>query len=601
MMKALGYGVILGLVSAFNGHLGADENTAEKPEYAWEYDAKRGDIYGGSKYVYGSIDLPDNFLRNLYGPSDTEEKDDPFSSTGKNSSHSYSLDKAAPLAKPSDTPRCLPPNRSYRDPSVLLAAQGVNIEKPGWVFYSQSATGTDQLHFCANWTHADVISCICCALHASEPRNALLCMTLVSIPNPGLKNIAWTAEKILQASPVIHARLGNISRSGEQCISTFISPDGKISNTAKYTITLGDDDQTFNCRLNFSSPLPPNNNLNIHQNTEFAGRFGTPFTIDCGSAGKDSRNYFLLVDVQRQPAQAHSHYHDLYRIIQKLDKIDGIHTIAKEAKQPHKKNALHSIKFITQSYQSPSSLLETLHQLPPIHATLKPPLRVPANQHPKLFATTDKVFDLTPQLKRLNVKLNKEEWVYHNSTHDYVIIHATAYAHTSILSMLKQLTTSPKLARINAQLISVDVKGMEKPRWSYEKIKKRQPIHISTHSTTSRSGVATQSGSLKKQKIIDLKTNESAPIKRIIFETESTINLDKSIIDCRLNLDIPSSQKLPYSIHLSTAATVKDGKSTFIELGHPSNEGRTHLLILNADIITPDGSFYRDRFTPIKN
>ena len=48
---------------------------------------------------------------------------------------------------------------------------------------------------------------------------------------------------------------------------------------------------------------------------------------------------------------------------------------------------------------------------------------------------------------------------------------------------------------------------------------------------------------------------------------------------------------------IDSCKSLIDGIPSVIEIGHPTRIDRTYLLILNADIVLPDGSYYVEIFT----
>lgn len=574
-----------------------------KPEYAWDSHHHEGSaINGGSKYVYGYITVPRKLLNQLTAGGN-ETDDDPF---GGDSEEQTKPDSKTMLRVPANNlPQCLPRGRIWLDISKLFLENGVNIKKPEWALYSELSGDEGQLYFCTTWGNADLISCIFTALRAGGPRSIHTCATLVSVENQGLNNTEWTMEALTKAKPTVHARFGTQSRSGERSTISICSDNPTTDGQLEMDSVIGENNRLLDCRMSFSYRLAGQHTAHINLDTAFTGIIGTPFIIEHGNAGDSDRHYLLVVETRlignvRQR-------HDVYHILDRMDKIEGRYAMRdgkKEAPQNHQPEG----KIETHLHRCPSNLLaqfESNYSELASEQQLSPPKRVkspptpPANQLPA-FPPNDLVYDITPHLKAMGYELGKQEWIYHNATHHHLIIHATKNTRLAALSNLEDQTRSSKMLRLTAKIIRVSRPELNSPLWTTKEIIQRKPEILATYAATSRSGETAHSGQEHTRSTKDPETGKVSIKTDYTFEVETTLGENNQMIDVRLQLQHQPNNKPPHHIKLLTALTLQDGKPTIIELGQPNSRKHTHLLLLNSDIITPDGSFYRDRFKPVE-
>ena len=159
----------------------------------------------------------------------------------------------------------------------------------------------------------------------------------------------------------------------------------------------------------------------------------------------------------------------------------------------------------------------------------------------------------------------------------------------------------PRMCRVNASLVEVKVQGVPAPDWTMDLVAQNQVKHLAKYSTTSRSGEKAIFGKeTERITFQDSKTGKDVISSKYEFETESTIGENNKKIDFLFALHSQPLGTDKISIAVESGLTIPDGKPVIIDLGHPNSSTLTHLLILDADIITTDGSFYRDRLKPVE-
>lgn len=235
-------------------HLGAEEKgpveTKEKPEYAW---SDYGEQLAGGPFVYGSIPVPRDLIRKCL-PDDNEE--DPFSASppAKPQDYRTKLKKFAPVIPRKNVPPCIPSMSHYRDVSLLMLEIGVAIKNKQWAIFCEDYRGDTFIYFCTTLMNADIIEQIC-VHRRGGPRSVMQLVTLVSIENQKLNNTAWTVEKLTKLSPKIHARYGNLCRSGEKS-SAILTYSEKSKFDCEIEPVVGENSRLLDCRLALSASLP---------------------------------------------------------------------------------------------------------------------------------------------------------------------------------------------------------------------------------------------------------------------------------------------------------------------------------------------------------
>ena len=148
------------------------------------------------------------------------DDDDPFGG-GEDEKIRHQPDKGRVVPK-SKLPRCLPARPMYRDVADILRKQGIRIGENQWALASEDFEGNLHLYYCLDLTNADIVeSILLMSGYDSGPVTLRHRITLVSVPSQGLANVAWTPERLKASSPMIHARYGSVTRSGERTIVTL--------------------------------------------------------------------------------------------------------------------------------------------------------------------------------------------------------------------------------------------------------------------------------------------------------------------------------------------------------------------------------------------
>lgn len=589
MMKALWYGMILSL---FGGVSSAVADEKPQLETAW---GKYSRPMATGPYVYGALpSIPDVFHNVIYKHQcEPDEGDtDPFAAAESNHSH-----KQKTVSK-KNLPRCLPPRADYYDLSEFLRNQGITLQKSEWVLYSTGLTGDNHIHFCTSATTAATLEQLILVLQDDYPRSIHQITTLVSIENQGINNTAWTIENLRKESPRIHARYGLHGRSGE-AIDIKLTPTNSASQTIyKLEPVISENSKLIDCRYTLAS----NNtapSTKIHQHTDFTAVTQQPFILDCGTHGKDQRNFLLVINsnisVYSPPARPTDAYVS-------FGKIEGIYAMPPS---PDAKPAPEA-KFLKYSYKTNPDFLEQLQKsliagdasAPFEDSPVKPLTKVTTLTNSKHHQTSDQVFDLSPLFA---IPASHKETVYFNKTRNQLIIHGPSPFHNTVLESLKYNIHTPRQVRVNARIVTLDRDGLDSVEWSLTEISKRNPKVLAHYSSTARSGEKASSGKAMHESVIkDPKSDKKKKHIQHEFTIEPVIGENNEWLDILYSIHSQPLGEARISIQYNSTATIQDGSPLIIELGHPSSSKRTHLLILHADITTPDGSFYRDRFKLVK-
>jgi|GEM_PF-6520390 len=566
-----------------------------KPETAWDEDTEI--ITGGSTYAYGWITVPQDFLHRLQAGSDENPDADPFGGGGTSQKKTFpNIQQRFPA---NQLPLCLPKGLIYYDASKILNQNGLNIKAPQWAFYTSKLNGHSKLYFCTTWMNSDIINALFMAIHCPGPRSIALRTNVVSIENQGLENIAWTSDKLDSLHPTTHTSYGLSGRSGEKASLMLKSESPAAYGISEYETTIGENNRFFDCRLHFHFKLTGKTGVKINHNTAITGEIGTPFIIDCGTHGIDQRNYLLVI---HSTFKSHdSHPFEYYEILKRLDKIEGIYALRKD--QPINKT---QAKLETLRYQVDATFLDQLRFASDNDGSAKVTIPALIKDIPIAFnhQKNDRIFDITALLKLIGtgiIEHNKQQRIFYNESQHQLIIHGSPDTQESVLGLYSAIRSNIRMVRTNARIVSVDIKDLETPTWSIEEIEKRQPKQLAKYSVTGRSGEKSTSGKIMKKRILkNKKTGKEETQHHYKFEIESTIGDRNAIIDTRIIINSPPLGAQKTTIELNTALTLFDGTPTILELGHPTSRTRTHLLILNADLIRPNGTFYRNLLKPIK-
>ncbi|BDS08317.1 hypothetical protein NT6N_33570 [Oceaniferula spumae] len=562
------------------------------------------------RYRFGSIKLPPDFFIQLDPARDNRQDDDPFGGGGADH-EPLRRSESGPIVPQAQLPRCLPTGPVYRDISKLLNKQGVSVGEKQWILVSGGLGGDYHLYYCLDRGNADIVESILMACHSCGPFNFRNRLTLVSVPNQGLGNDAWTRDRLLNLSPRIHARYGTVTRSGERSVVTI-----KDNNQSKYIDfalepVLAENGKLTDLRLEINLAWNSPNAPNISQRTSFTQEVGNPFILDCGTHGDDRRNYLLMIESGEFPNLFHhQEFHHSKRI--KLKKIDGIYAMNPEEKTEPKSTVKSTYKNFT--FRCASGFMDELQIIASSSGdeaddpftdknTYRPvpaALRVKNFKPSKHMQPGDSIFDITPHCQRLGLVVHKNEWVYYNKTASRLIIHGTVSMPSRAGALLEIINRSPRMVRINASIVEIDVNDLTLPDWTMEIIAQHQIKHLAKYSATCRSGEKGIFGmETKRTSSKDPKTGEVIDSSKYEFETEPTISEGGDKIDLRFSVHSQPLGDENLTIAVDSSMTIPDGKPAIIDLGHPNSATKIHLLILNADVIRPDGSFYRERYKPL--
>ncbi|BDS08318.1 hypothetical protein NT6N_33580 [Oceaniferula spumae] len=582
--------------------------TAEEkePDRAWQegYDP----IVEGP-YVYTSMRVPSDTHLKLSAIEDIPEQD-PFVPHDPKikAARDRLLNKTFPIIPRASLPKCLPLGNDYRSLSKLVIDNGVALKGNEWILLATDHEGFSRVHFCTTLGNADIIQQIFLGGCRHAPHSVNQLATLVSVENQVFQDTAWTLDKLNQLSPVIHARYGVQGRSGEKSNTRFAEAKQQIAYYETEP-TIGENYQLLDYRVAFSNKLmtPP---TQVSLATAITMNIGHPFVLDCGLHGTPHRNYFLILQSRMANQDSHNRLHPLVS----LKKIDGIYAMPTKITPPQKADT----PFVTHAYRANIRFLQDLRQKVEHHGKADgdapfgnndpkkrkiplPPVRLTNLKDTKHYSTKDVVYDITPHLKHLGIPLFRDEWVYYNLTKNQLIIHGVPKLHTGILRYARMLSPTPRMMKIQAHIVEVDREGLSMPNWSLKAVSAANPKTLAKYSIPVRSGEKGTCGTITSRTTVkDPETGQTKEIDDYEFETEPTLTEDSKSIEMRFSIFTPPLGDSKRAITVISALAIPDGKPAIIELGHPNSATRTHLLILTADVITPDGSFYRDRFQPVE-
>lgn len=236
-----------------------------------------------------------------------------------------------------------------------------------------------------------------------------------------------------------------------------------------------------------------------------------------------------------------------------------------------------------------------------LNDTPKPPIRIKLTRDNKYHHPGDDIYNITPHLEFLGLHKFNGEWVCYNHTRSQIIINGTPSLHSRVSGVMHQIITGPRNINFQARMVTVDHKGRNYIEWTPEKISQADPKFLAKYATTARSGEKSTHGkppSTKSER--NLVTGKPIEGYSHHFEVTPTIGESGERIDLCYSIKSKPLGDSKIIVKITSSTSLKDGKPSIIELGHPSSATLTHLLILNADIVTPDGSFYRDQFKPVE-
>lgn len=557
-------------------------------------------------YVYGSVPAPPDTIK-IFSASKQTSTDDPFSenNTRDKTLSQLQLNEIAPLVNRQNLPACLPIGQNYRDISGIMIKNGVFIKQPEWVLLAKSLSNGTQIYFCTTAENADIIDQLF-NYHCCGPKSIYQTGTLISIAQQKRTNNSITFKTLNHLSPKVHSQFGHQGRSGEKVWNSFSSKNNIIAGYEMESI-IGQNNILIDCHLDFSIRLP-DPSIRIAQTTNFTANTQKPFILNCGTHGK--RDFFLIIHSKILDI----HNHQPRTRFAEIKKIDGIYTMrTQKTKIPHKPSSSYLKR---QYHVDPQFLIKIREKVdyykshdpddpfsekPTVRAqnAPSPPTRIQQFPYPTEHNPKDKIFDITPHLHFIGFSFFAEECVHFNQTKYQLTTYGDVSLQHRITNCLESMLETPRQIRFKASIASVDKKGWNHIQWTPDLINQSNPEYITQYTATSRSGMKGTSGK-KHYTIKDPKTKKVIDRYTYDLEFEPIISENNETIDVRLSLRTKPLHKNGFSLEKDTGLSIQDGKPKIIELGHPNSNTRTHLLILNADIITPDGSFYRDRFQPIK-
>ncbi|MBK1831457.1 hypothetical protein JIN77_12015 [Verrucomicrobiaceae bacterium R5-34] len=575
-------------------------------ERAWD-DAS--EPIAADRYVYASMSVPPDTYFRISEIEDVPNLD-PFGADVEKikAARDKLLAKHAPPIPLARLPKCLPLRSDYRNLSEHMIKNGVALKGNEWALLGIDHEGYARIYFCTTQGNADLIEQIFTGFGPNPPRNINQLATLVSVQNTAFQHRAWTMENLLKLTPVVHARYGIHGRSGEK---TSIQYTAKNQQLADYEteVAVGENNELLDLRLTLSNQfLTPAIQINLE--TALTISLKDPFVLDCGMHGKKQRNYFLVLQSQLSNKGSYNRLHPVVS----LEKIDGIYAFPTKVSPVQKSQ----IKAHTQIYRANQRFFQDLrlkveshgNDADPdpfdggkakTHTCPKPPVRIKSPKDTPYFQSSDLVYNITPHMRHLGIPLFQTEWIYFNKTQSQLIIHGGANIHTAITRYARVLSPTPNMIKIQAQIVSVDREGVDMPDWDLAKVTQANPKILTQYSSTARSGERATSGAVVgKTTISDPQSGETKNLNFYEFEIEPVLSENSDRLDLRYYLSTRALGEAKQSITLSSAITIPDGKPTIVELGHPNSASRTHLLILHADVITPDGSYYRDRFKALE-
>ena len=560
-------------------------------------------------FVYGSFAVHPHLIHRL-ADIDEDCDDDPFAAKDLKDKKTTNptLDQIAPRVSTDTLPQCLPFGKSYRDLSKLANPLGVGLKNSEWLLLAHHGTRAARIFFCTTPQSADIIELLFHIPSPNSPQGISNLATLVSVDHQPLKdNKAWTMDRLTKLSPTIHSRYGLMTQSGHSAALQYTQDKEAIS---QYDIepTLGENHLLVDLRLYFSANLTKQQ-AHIKLETTLTNIANQPFILDCGIHGKPQRNYLLIV--QSRALKTKEKKNPLPRV--SLKKIDGRYAFRTKLSPPQ--DTIQ--KTVTSSYLSNARFLPMLREYHTSHRyknapntpssgsphALQPPARITGLKDNKHHSSKDVVYDITRHLQHLGGSLLSGEQIYLNETRKRIIIKGHPDSHRGILAFANVICPIPLMIRTQAQIVRVDRKGLDMPHWTPAAIASSNPTFLKKYCTTARSGEKSVFGQ-ETSKTTHKNPKTGKDIVSYSYEFEAVTFLDQTsnsdTLSVQFTIDTPphGTDKLP--ITFNSFQTILDGETTITELGHPNSATHTHLLILNADIITTDGSFYRDHFKALE-
>jgi len=545
-----------------------------------------------ARYIFGISRVPTDFKENI---DDASEPDNDL----------------MPPVLIKNLPQRLIPHLSYLNLAPYLKVNGLTLEAHEWILLSSPYNKESSIYYFLSQTNADLLEQIirpgCRAGNIVQHQ-----LTLVSTPSLGFSNNAHTMAWLKQQNHQTHARFTISNIRGQNSALQLRSKKLRSSGEIECQSTSGSHGYDYECRLYFDWKLKGKKPIQITQLLTLTANEQESVLIDCGMHGQDKRNYFIVFKIEATtllPSSFSKIEHT------PLDKIDAIYTMPPS--NPQRVQPSTQPKVSTRSYRSSihflSHLKQTLyhHQDHPADifsiasAELTPPappLKLKQLKDTPYYSSTDQVFNLTPQFDQLGLRRFKNEWLYFNSTTSNIIVHGGEKTHDRATKIIDSITPTPLMIRTTASIVAVDNLEHSNQRWDLKKIENQSPQILASHSTLGLSGNRSSCGKITpNRKTLNPKTNKMETRYDSEFEAESTITDDHQNLYSTINLSTGKIGDIQLQVRFRDRTFIlKDGTPTIIELGHPSSGTRTHLLILNADIITPNGTFHRDRFKPVK-
>ncbi|MBK1831456.1 hypothetical protein JIN77_12010 [Verrucomicrobiaceae bacterium R5-34] len=613
-LRFLVIGTVLMLSSASNAQM-------SKIEMAWERSEPEKPVTSG--YYYGIIDLPPDFLSQILNEKETSPSSDPFGGGSEDTESALiNLSFLAPHVLETSLPKCLPKNHAFRDATKLLAKLGIKVDGKQWALLSSGIAGDNRLYYCLSLTNADIIESIVMNLQHRIPSNFRYHSTLVSVPDQGLINQPWTLTRLKKLSPKVHARHGIVSRSGEPALVKFSknprfprwNKPYHFHSRIQIDATLNENFQFADVRMGYHHTTPSGSPL-ITFKSPLTAKLDHVHVIDCGIHGESGRNFLLIHRTEEFKGLFEQQNHTINRI--HIDEISGDYVLATQSKKRKEEKVIPDQgkpkHLKTKFYRCRTDFTQQLigiltsptsdnnpFEKKDLAQRDQFPSRIHAFKKGKYLKASDVVIDLTNHSSTLGLNPQKGESIYYNKTQSVLVVNGILPLQADAVSMLDHITQTPQMVRVNARIVTVDIAAIESPKWNIKTIQTRTPTTLTMFAATSRNGERARSGREMKRVTKTNTKGKETTLQNYEFEFTPTISEYAKTLHIQFEINSRPLRIDQLSIDLNTAITIPDGKPAIIELGHPNSATRTHLLILHADVITPDGSFYRDRFKPLK-
>ncbi|WP_178934003.1 hypothetical protein [Oceaniferula marina] len=555
--------------------------------HAEEEPAKADKPPQSGKYVFGYISTPLNLLNMLQKDEEESSEDDPFAAQEPETKLKprKTLSEFAPLLDPSSIPLCLPQQARYRDLSKAVSQYGLYIKNPEWILLSTGPNADHRIYFCSTSHNADIIDQIFMVMCVGMPKSFITHVDLVSLKMTNHAPPIKTWKNLQELNPIPRMHLGAVTISGERSRLHLKSP--RHSGSLDFELTIGENNLYYDGQIHFTCQIP-DTDIFIQQQTAYTGQLDTPFIIDCGTYGNENETFLLIIH-QQDITPPHSDAG--IKILKRMDKIEGIY-----AKRPTNKTETEQ-KNIIRHYHANSSLLDFLNEYTEVKAQ---PLIRTQQQNGKAYPPDQHVFDITPCLRAIGYSFKAQQWVHYNKSTQKIIIYSPDYQGHEIMTIIDDLL--PQIVMVNMKITFYEISNNPdtNPIWKLDQIKDNNALLLKSYATVTRSGEKSIFGEYTSKPLaLPNKAAQKELRYKPCCEIETTISDYKQVLNMRVHLEIPPLGSNKTTTKLNSNFVMTDGVPTIVELGHPDSGKRTIVLVLQADVISPDGSLYRDRLKPL--